>query len=125
MDHRTHYWACALTCDKEIEDIAAAWNEAGPWQWELRERFFFGSYLNSRPAEGVRVHLHEFFPDSQSLFLYPGPGTVEGFRYDKGFTAQLELQADSSMSKEEIDGVFAQLLTMIGAEHVCTIDPYA
>lgn len=125
MESQIHFWAYALTCDKEIEDIASAWNDAGPWQWELRERFFFGSYLNSRPAEGARVHLHEFFPDSQSLLMYPGPGIVDGFDYRKGFTAQLELHADSPLSKEMVDGEFRRLMEFVGAENIKMIDPYA
>ena len=125
MEHLIHFWAYVLTCDKEIEEILTVWNDAGPWQWQLRERFIFGFYLNTRPADGVRVQLHEFFPDSKSHAMYPGPGTVDGISYTEGFTAQLELHKDSPLSKEEIDGVFKQLLAAIGAENVRTIEPYA
>ena len=125
LESKIHFWAYALTCDGEIEDILAAWNGAGPWRWELRERFFFGAYLNSRPVGGVRVQLHEFFPDSASLAMYPGPGTVDGFRYEKGFTVQLEIHADSSLPKEETDEVVRRLFELIRAENIKTIDPYA
>lgn len=125
MESQIHFWAYALTCNKEIEDIRTEWNKAGPWQWELRERFFFGSYLNARPAEGVRVQLHEFFPDSESHAMYPGPGTVDGFRYKTGFTVQLEIHADSPLSKAGTDEVVRRLFQVIGAENVKAIDPYA
>lgn len=125
MERTIHFWAYALTCDKEIEEIAARWNEAGPWRWEIRDRFFFGVYLNTRPADGIRIHLHEFFPDSEINAMYPGPGIVDGFEYRKGFTVQLEIDAESPWSKEEIDGVLRHLLEAIGAEKIKTIEPYA
>lgn len=122
LDSQYHFWACALTCSSEIEDILLAWNEAGPWRWELRERYFFGTYLNARPAEGLRIQLHEF---SQDGGFYTGPGTVDGFRYDRGYTVQFELPPNCLMGKEEINEVFRGLLDAIAAENVNTIDPYA
>ncbi|MGD0053164.1 MAG: hypothetical protein ABSD03_15285, partial [Vulcanimicrobiaceae bacterium] len=85
------YWAYDFNCDQPIEAILAALNSAGPWQWVLGESAVYGDYLNCRPKEHVRVRLHEY---PQMLFV--------GSR-DKGFSALLEIRAESTATRFEID----------------------
>ena len=107
------YWAYDFACERSMQEIRAAFNAAGPWQWEQRERIHYGDYLSSRPTEGVQLKVHE----------YPGgDGWVIGLG-DKGFKAQLEIPADS-MARAEIDGIFRRLLQAIDATSVTRIEPY-
>jgi hypothetical protein len=106
------YWAYDFTCDQPIEAILAAFNSAGPWRWVLGESAVYGDYLNCRPKEHVRVRLHEY---PQMLFV--------GFR-DKGFSALLEIHAESMATRFEIDGVFRRLLQEIDATNITEIEPY-
>ncbi|HXG67001.1 MAG TPA: hypothetical protein VNO70_18000 [Blastocatellia bacterium] len=118
------YWAYVFTCDKPIEAILTAWNEAGPWQWGLRDSAWYGDYLNTRPAEGVRVRIHEFPSQASEAGPFLGPGTVEGIRYDQGYTALLQIEAESSATKAEINEVLRGLLERINAEKIKGIEPY-
>jgi len=106
------YWAYDFTCDQTLEAILAALNSAGPWQWALGESAVYGDYLNCRPNEHVRVRLHEY---PQMLFV--------GLR-DKGFSALLEIRAESMATRFEIDAVFRRLLQEIDATNVTEIEPY-
>src|SRR5262249_42638115 len=54
------YWAYDFACPLPIEDVAARFNEAGPWQWQLRDSAVYGDYLNCRPLAGVRLRVHEY-----------------------------------------------------------------
>ncbi len=96
--------------------MLSVFNDAGSWQWELRESSWYGDYLNARPVEGVRVRIHEYPQTGEA-------GEFVGLR-DKGFSALLEIEAESSTTREEIDEVFGDLLANIGAEDVKEIEPY-
>lgn len=106
------YWAYDFDCDRTMEAILAAFNSAGPWQWFLNESTTYGDYLNCRPQEHVRVRLHEY---PQMLFV--------GGR-DKGFSALLEIRAESTTTRFEIDDVFRRLLQEIDATNITEIEPY-
>jgi len=41
-------WAYDFACDQPIEVIPAAFNAAGPWQWQLRDSHFYGDYVSCR-----------------------------------------------------------------------------
>jgi hypothetical protein len=110
------YWAYDFVCDRPIEAILDAFNAAGPWQWRLRESGVYGDYLNCRPMEHVRVRVHEY-PQTGAY------GTFVGLR-DKGFSALLEVEAESTRSRSEIDGVFRHLLQTINATDLTEIAPY-
>jgi len=115
------YWAYVFTCEQSIEAMLAALNDAGPWRWQARESAWYGDYLNVRPAEGVRLRIHEF-PSSGEVSIFVGPGVVDGVAYDRGYTALLEL--DNAAARAEIDGIFRGLLGTIGAGNITAIDPY-
>lgn len=118
------YWAYVFTCDKPIEVILAVCNEAGPWQWVLRESAWYGDYLSTWSFKGLRVRIHEFPSQASEAGVFVGPGTVEGVRYDQGYTALLEIESESSATKAEIDEVFRGLLERINAENIKEIEPY-
>jgi hypothetical protein len=107
------YWAYDFGCDRSMQEIRAAFNAAGPWQWEERESIHYGAYLSSRPTDGVWLKVHEYPGDAG---LVPGLG-------DKGFKAQLEIPAGST-ARAEIDGIFRCLLQAIDATNVTKIEPY-
>src|SRR4051794_28341011 len=90
------HWAYDFACDRSIEAILAAFNEAGPWHWEPRESAVYGDYLNSRPSEGVRVRVHQY----PQMGEY---GVFTGLR-DKGFSTLLQVDAESKATQSEVDG---------------------
>ena len=120
---RKIYWAYVFTCEQPIEAMLAAFNAAGPWPWRLGDSAWYGDYLGARPAQGVRLRIHEFpSSGSEEAGVYVGPGTVDGVAYDRGFTALLEVEDPAA--KAEIDRVFHGLLAAIGAANVNEIEPY-
>lgn len=110
------YWAYDFACGRQIEEIRTVFEEAGPWQWELRESAWYGDYLNTRPTEGVRVRVHE----------YPQTGDAGTFvgRRAQGFSALLQLEEESSATRDEIDNIFRGLLNRVDAREVAEIEPY-
>ena len=113
------YWAYDFVCDLSLEALAAAASRLGPWQWEARESYWYGDYLNSRPARGVRLRIH-MYPQS----IQDGEGTLTGLR-DKGYMALLQIDPDeSSIAREEIDKAFRSLLDKLRATQITEIEPY-
>jgi hypothetical protein len=112
FDMHKAYWAYDFACDRTIEAILVAFNSAGPWQWHLSESAVYGDYLNCRPGTDVRIRLHEY---PQMLFVGPR---------DKGFSALLEIRAQSTATRSEIDDVFRRLLQAIDATGIAEIEPY-
>jgi hypothetical protein len=110
------YWAYDFACDLSLEIIEAAFAQASPWRWELRDSAVYGEYLNARPIKGVRVRVHEYPQTGET-------GTFLGL-CKKGFSALLEIGADSSATKEEVDRIFRGLLCGVKAMHVTAIEPY-
>jgi hypothetical protein len=110
------YWAYDFLCDRPLESLLALFNEAGPWQWEMRESAWYGDYLNARPSDGVRVRIHEYPQTGEG-------GVFVGLR-DKGFSALLQIEADSPATQAEIDQVFRELLTRAPATGITEIEPY-
>ena len=106
------YWAYDFSCGQSLEAICAVFNAAGPWRWQVRDSYFYGDYLNTRPATGVRLRVHEY---PQAFF--------EGFR-EQGFSALLQIEADTSVEKVEVDAVFRGLLSRIMATGITEIEPY-
>ena len=105
-------WAYDFSCDQGLEAICDVFNDAGPWQWQLRDSYIFGQYVNSRPAAGVHIRVHEY---PQAFFT--------GAR-DKGFSALLQIDADSVVEKTEIDASFRALLERVMAKELSAIEPY-
>ncbi len=106
------YWAYDFSCGQTIEAMLAAFNSTGPWRWVLGESATYGDYLNCRPKEHVRVRVHEY---PQMLFV--------GVR-NKGFSALLEIHAESMATRFEVDDVFRRLLRVIDATNITEIEPY-
>jgi hypothetical protein len=110
------YWAYDFACDRSMERMLALLNGAGPWKWEQRESAWYGDYLNACPAEGVRVRVHEYPQASES-------GVFTGLR-DKGFSALLQIEVESTATQAKIDEAFRGLLGNIKATEITEIEPY-
>jgi hypothetical protein len=110
------YWAYDFACDRSLEDLHAVFNEAGPWQWQLRDSAWYGDYLNTRPTEGVRVRVHEYPQAGEA-------GTFVGIR-DKGFSALLQIEAGSLAARAEVDSIFQGLLSRVNVRETVEIEPY-
>ena len=110
------YWAYDFACDRSLADILAAFNAAGPWQWDLHESAWYGDYLNARPLDGVRVRVHAYPQAGEG-------GVFVGLR-DKGFSASLQIEAECSATQAEVDEVLRRLLNRVSAEDLKEIEPY-
>lgn len=60
------HWSHYFRCDQSLESMLTTFNQAGPWQWQLRDSAWYGDYLNTRPAEGVRVRIQSYAGSEQS-----------------------------------------------------------
>jgi hypothetical protein len=118
------YWAYAFRCDGSLELIEDVWNNAGPWQWQLRDSAWYGDYLNARPVEGVRVRVHEFPQQASEAGVFVGPSAEEGVDYNRGFSVLLQIQPGSPATQADVDAVVSQLLSLVNAQDIRTVDPY-
>lgn len=100
------YWAYDFASQRSIEDMCASLNAAGPWEWTQRDSGYYGEYLNTRPAEGVRVRIHEFYK--------PKPT----------FSILLQIETGSSAKLSAIDKTAKDLLSIVGAADITEIEPY-
>lgn len=105
-------WAYDFSCDQSLEELVDVFNDTGPWQWQLRDSYMVGSYLNTRPMEGMHVRVHEY----PQAFL-KGPR-------EKGFLALLQLEDDSAAEQEDVDRMFRELLSRVMATDINEIEPY-
>lgn len=110
------YWAYDFACNHALEPLQGVLNDAGPWPWQLRDSAWYGDYLNTRPADGVRVRIHAY-PQ------YGAGGTFTGLR-EEGFSALLQINTGSPATQDEIDTAFRRLLTTAGAYGLTPIEPY-
>lgn len=108
--HQQTRWAFNFQCEQSLDDLCTSFNASGPWQWDVRENYIFGDYLNTRPEEGVRLRVH-YFPQA---FV----------QKKSGFSALLELEADSSLTQSAIDRTFRKLLSQIQAREIKAVEPY-
>ncbi len=107
-------WAYDFSCDQSLEEICKVFNDLGPWQWQMRESFIYGYYLNTRPAQGAHFRVHEY----PQAFI-KGRGTRE-----EGFSALLRIESDSQLTKEDVDPIFRGLLGKVMAKDIMDIEPY-
>jgi hypothetical protein len=110
------YWAYDFACDRSMERMLAIFNGAGPWRWEQRESAWYGHYLNTSPAAGVRVRVHEYPQAGES-------GVFMGLR-DKGFSALLQIEVECPATQAKIDEAFRRLLSNVNATEISEIEPY-
>jgi hypothetical protein len=110
------YWAYDFACDRSMEGMLGIFNAAGPWQWQQRESAYYGDYLNTCPAQGVRVRVHEYPQEGES-------GEFKGLR-EKGFSALLQIEVESPANQAKIDETFRGLLNAIKGTEITEIEPY-
>lgn len=107
-------FAWKFHCDKALDQIVSHLNGAGPWEWQGRESYWYGDYLNCRPAEGVRVRIHDHGE--------PTPPQFE--RSELDYTMQLDISTESGVETSSFISLAKELLTKIGAANIVEIDPY-
>ncbi len=56
---RMAVWAYEFDCDRPLSDMRGILNERGPWDWSIRESYWYGDYLMCRPGDGVRILVHD------------------------------------------------------------------
>src|SRR5262245_44725090 len=99
------WWDYDFNCAQSIEAILAAFNAAGPWQWERVDSHNCGQYVKCRrPRELAQVRVYE-----RRQFRSWQPGDREGFY------AELE---GASEAQPVIDAVFWNLLQAINATNI-------
>ena len=106
-------WAYNFISEKSLEEIVDIYNASGPWQWQQRESYMFGHYINTRPGAGLHIRIHEY---PQAFF-----GTD---RQEEGFSALIQIESDSVFLKLDVDAIFLRLLQRINATEVREIEPY-
>jgi hypothetical protein len=110
-------WAYDFECDNTLDGIASLINRAGPWTWQARDSYWYGDYLNTRPAPGLRVRIHQYPQTVGTGQQFTGPR-------EHGFMALLELSGESAVTRGEIDAIFRELLARIGAVGLTAVEPY-
>ena len=70
----------------------------------MRDSHWYGDYLNSRPAEGVRVRIHEW-PDSI-------------------YTILLQIRAESTVKREAIDEAVRAIFGFLETKNIRETEPY-
>jgi hypothetical protein len=108
-------WAYQFRWDGSLDELLAALRRAGPWEWSIRDSHWYGDYLNSRPAWGLRVRVH-----LPATFLRPFPSDEPRDVY----LAQLDLESGCTARAEKIDRTFLALLGAAGARAVAAIEIY-
>ena len=111
------YWAYAFTCTKALDAILLAWNDSGPWQWQVRDSHWYGDYLSCRPQEGVRVRIHE--PSTPNSAYGPDDPKAQG-----RFTALLEIEKGSAATQPDVDAVLRKLVAAVTSDEPVQITPY-
>ncbi len=109
-------WAYDFACARTLEEVLAAFNAAGPWQWQARESYWYGDYLNTRPETGLHVRVHEYG--------LGGVGVSAAGLHDRGFMVLLQIEKDSSATRSEVDRVLRDLLSLVETTAIVEIEPY-
>jgi hypothetical protein len=52
-------WAYEFTSAVALVDLESKFNQSGPWRWEMRESSWYGDYLVTKPATGVRIRIQD------------------------------------------------------------------
>jgi hypothetical protein len=108
-------WGYAFASDHGVDAMAPILNGEGPWTWELRDSSHYGDYLNSRPADGCRLRIHD-----ARQFL----GTLRGGAGDqRPYRITVEIGPAALPAREPLDGAVRELLTRLGAREVVACDP--
>lgn len=96
-------WGYDFICYQTVEAMQAAFNAAGPWQWERRDSDIYGFYLKCRPMPQVEISVYQ-----RSQFR-------NSARPDREFNAWLAIGAESAATQSEIEAVFRRLLQSVHA----------
>jgi hypothetical protein len=111
----TWAWAYEFNCELTPDQIAAKFNDAGPWTWSRRESEWYGDYLICRPAGHMRLRIHD-----RSEHFFGSDQFERGPRYK----CQLETSANFKADRDAIDPIFLNLVAGLLATDLKAIDPY-
>jgi hypothetical protein len=98
-------FAYQYRCEHSIERVGELLNEAGPWEWTVRDSSWYGDYLDCHSADGPRIRIHEF-GDNDERYL------------------TLLVDGPTNMSDRYVMDIVAQWFEAIGAADVQDTDPY-
>jgi hypothetical protein len=99
-------WAYEFTCPHTLEKILEVFNQAGPWEWRLRDSYFLGSYMNTRPSDSTHIKLGDF-----------SQGFVSG-RSGAGFSVLIRTESQDRVHREQLNATVLGLLNRIDAEDI-------
>lgn len=105
-------WAYDFACELGLEEVLGRFNRLGPWQWQMRENYIEGDYLNVRPVDGLRLKVNEY---PQAFIQNP---------QSSGFRTLARLQSGAMVSRDQVDSVLNDLLREIDASRITAIEPY-
>jgi hypothetical protein len=116
----TANWAYTFTCDKNLDEMVAILNRAGPWTWGLRDPDGGDLYLLARPADGARACIHVQDPP---VDIGGGRRTYSGhLRYDgqlsavnSKYSAELCAGKLGLIERQEIDDQFRAMVVHLEA----------
>jgi hypothetical protein len=122
-------WACQFYSDLELEPLAGQLNEKGVWRWVARDSAWWGEYLQTRPAEGVRIRI--FSPAEangvREQNLDPAAaagGTTTPSGPPHEYVAQFDLDSTDATAIQGIHDTFHLLLTSIFASEPRVCDTW-
>lgn len=93
-------------CDKTLEEIQAILNQAGPWEWIMRDSAWYGDYLWANPAASVKIKIYE-------------PVTEAG----PPFTIQVE-GTNKTLPPSELSAVITRWYEALGATEIKRCETY-
>jgi hypothetical protein len=91
-------WAYEFSCAKSLYEMAPVLNQAGPWQWGVKDCAWYPDFLLCRPQGGVQLCIYEVNPPG-------GPA----------YRSYAEIDPRTGLRREAIEPVLAKLLATVGA----------
>ncbi len=108
-------FAFRFDCDMTLDQIVSQLNDTGPWKWQGHESYWYGDYLNCRPAKDVRIRIHDHGqPQPPHFQQQSGPD----------YTMQVDIDSESDVEASRFVGLAKELLVKIGARNILEIEPY-
>ena len=98
--------AYEFSCNKTLEEIQARLNELGPYEWIMRDSFWYGDYLWANPVKSVKIKIYEPVDSA-------GPP----------FTIQVE-GSNQKLPQSEITQTLRKWYEALGATDIKKTEPY-
>ena len=105
----TYAWAYEFDSALPLVELQAKLNAIGTWLWTARENDWYGEYLICRPADGVRVRIHD---RSQPFF-----GSMER-EAGPQYKCQLDVNSGEQAVRQTLDPIFKAMVEGRGANRL-------